>query len=181
MLDGRHDDPPNPQPHVATSTSTWDKYHSLVCSPMEVSSSYLPLRLLQVPAGFLRPFKVLQVVGILVLRTYSRIPDPDQTSALWLWCHVLLLLITPSPPRYLNDRRRDNQWLDTPRLDHQQRRRAIGSGVNVKDFDPKAPCSKPDEVARQQTFSFLTPKNEAPPWGACVSTIPDALHCHWKA
>ena len=25
---------------------------------------------------------------------------------------------------------------------------AIGSGVNVKDFDPKAPCSNPDEVAQ---------------------------------
>ena len=24
---------------------------------------------------------------------------------------------------------------------------AIGAGVNVKDFDPKAPCSNPDEVA----------------------------------
>ena len=25
---------------------------------------------------------------------------------------------------------------------------SIGSGVNVEDFDPKAPCSNPDEVAR---------------------------------
>ena len=33
--------------------------------------------------------------------------------------------------------------------------RAIGSGVNVKGFNPKAPCSNPDEAMRYIAGLFL--------------------------
>ena len=57
---------------------------------------------------------------------------------------------------------------------------AVGAGVNVKDFDPKAPCSIPCRGRAIAGLSFLTPKNECVPGRMCV-ILPDCAQCQLQS
>ena len=74
------------------------------------------------------------------------------------------LLAGPRKSRYIFKEARN-----TETSEHREIARRLTQGQTSWTKRSGAPCSSPDEVATQQTFSILMPIMKGPPWGPRMS------------